>query len=188
MLTSAERNIMKIRKHAAINTLSFFKKIVHVRSSNAINPFKCLTRNEYRALKKFRESHPFSIHDSMVYTTRTGIGNCGEKASVCYTSLMSNPTLLFDSSLIICEIHGGDHGVVVINDVPLKTNNLFYMRHLRKTTMVVDGWSEDWYFPNLDLKDSLANHLANFPNPLQLAKRHKIKSSILICHRCHQNL
>lgn len=183
MITETERDIMKIRKHAAINTLSFFKKKVHVRSTNLMNPFECVTKNEFNDLNEFRDNQSsFSLHNSMAYATRTGIGNCEEKASICYMSLKSNPTLLFNSFFSICQVHGGDHGFIIINDTPLKNRHAFYMHQLRKTTMILDGWTEDWSFPNLDLKDSLEHHLTNFPNPHQFSTRRKIKRSLLVCY------
>ena len=76
----------------------------------------------------------------------------------------------------------GDHNFVIVSDFELSIGEEFHMRNLPRTTMIVDGWTEDWYFPNLDSFTMYTNNLGSFPNPIQYVvrlgmHRHWIKKS-----------
>ncbi|MCK5819137.1 MAG: hypothetical protein KAH18_07755 [Psychromonas sp.] len=183
MATEEEIRIMEIRKHAAECTLRFFSEIRPVKSNNI--PFHChcedLDFEENKALlEDFRDNNPnYHISTMMEYSTLSGLGNCGEKAAICYCSLYSNPTFISNSSVSLAQFIEYDHGCVVVSDPKLKRGRPLEMKNLGITTMVVDGWTEDWYFPNLDMYTALLNNLAHFPSPFQLVMRQRAKYGTL---------
>lgn len=180
MITDAQLKIMRLRKNAAINTLRFFKKIVAVKSSNTFNHFNRSTNDENQRLSRYRLNHPFSVIGRAEYATLNGVGNCGEKMAICYSSLSRNPTISNNSSVTMCSTFCGDHGIVLISDNTIGNCQLVSLNKLNKMTMIVDGWTEDWYFPNLDLITTYTNNIGNIPNPWQLSIRNKVKHSAFL--------
>ena len=69
------------------------------------------------------------------------------------------------SYLILCL-------VVIIELEPDKA----FLRHMgiKRTTIIVDRWAEDWYFLNLDSFCTNTNNLSNFPNPKQYLQRRRM--------------
>jgi hypothetical protein len=165
-----------VRKHAAQSALKFFTDIKKIESPNL------KSSPSFRSFKAYMTIHSYrAMNDKLVITqsaadaAKTGVGCCGEKMSICYTSLASNPVLLGNSSVIICTSDTYEHAVIVVTDLDIGDKNLFYMSELSNTTMIVDGWTEDWYFPNLSNYDTFINHLLNIPTATQYRIRNEIK-------------
>jgi hypothetical protein len=157
--------------------LKFFTAIKKVESPNlggsqTFHDFKaCMTVNYYRAMC----DNKWIVTQSAANAARAGVGCCCEKMSICYTSLASNPRLIDNSSVIMCMDWLFGHAFIVVTDLDIDDKNLFYMSELNNTTMIVDGWTEDWYFPNLSNYDTFRNYLLNIPNATQYRIRNEIK-------------
>jgi hypothetical protein len=169
---------MQMRRDAAQNALRFFKEIKSVRSWN--NPFDFTTAEEREIGERYRTDSPASVMQGFENAARTGLGNCEEKGAICYAALANNPMLLGNSSVWACGQNGNfNHAFVLVTDV--RPENAFQnptlINDLDKTVMVCDGWTEDWYFPNLDPFTAVANGLANIANPRQMYVRNQLKAN-----------
>ena len=176
-MTEEEIHKTMERKHAAQSALKFFTAIKKVESPNlggsqTFHDFKaCMTVNYYRAMC----DNKWIVTQSAANAARAGVGCCCEKMSICYTSLASNPRLIGNSSVIMCSTGDFEHAYIVVTDLDIGGKNTFYIRQLSITTMVVDGWTEDWYFPNLSNYDTFINNLLNIPNAMQYRIRNETK-------------
>jgi len=166
MPTNTEITEMKVRKNAAWSAIKFFKDKKSVKSTN--NPFAFTTAADQATLNHYRTNNPDTIVQSFHDAARTGIGNCDEKGRMCYAALRSNP-LLANSHVTLCEAINYDHVFVVVANIAV--GGATTLDQLGVTAMVVDGWTEDWYFPNLGLFDAKWHNLGNTPNPRQFYVR-----------------
>lgn len=172
MPTQAQINTMNTRKNAAKSALKFFSDKKGVRSTN--NPFAFTTATDQATLDHYRNNHANTIVQAFDDAATTGIGNCDEKGRMCYASLASNPMLTAGSVVTMCSAINYDHVFVVVADAAVGgATNLV---QLGLTAIIVDGWTQDWYFPNLGLIDAKWNGLGNTPNPRQLYVRNKIST------------
>jgi hypothetical protein len=171
MPTPAELTLMNTRRNAARSATKFFKDIKGVKSTN--NPFAHTTHADIQNLVTYRTVGPNTIVDRFNAAATTGVGNCDEKGRICYAALTSNP-LLNGSVVTFCAAVNYDHVFVVVANaaVGAATN----LAGLGLTAMIVDGWTEDWYFPNLGWLDAKMNGLGNTPNPRQLYVRLQIEA------------
>lgn len=179
MPSGAQLTLMKARRDAARSALKFFKKIKGVRSTN--NPFAFTTANDQTTLDNYRVNNPDSVAQAFEDAARTGIGNCDEKGRMCYAALVSNPRIHQNSTVTLCEAINYDHVFVIVTDAPFA--NPVNVSDFNETTMIVDGWTEDWYFPNLSVTSAALNGLANVPNPRQLYVRIQIRSHMFRSYR-----
>ncbi len=167
--------ILKKRKQAAKSALRFFKDIKSVKSTN--NPFARITDEDHANLYYYRRDP--DTDDSVVQSFEDaawfGVGNCEEKGRMCYASLVGNPLIPAPASNVtLCSANdfGYDHVFVVVADVPITGRS--QLKALPITTMIVDGWTEDWYFPQLPWTQAKYYNLGNTPNPRQLYVRMQI--------------
>ena len=196
MLTLIEIATMRARKNAAKGALRFFKHIVPVKSPNKLSCyigrlsarmsiFLCGAEEQQNIIEGYREEGYISIMDSFNDAVRTGLGNCMEMAAICYAGLAGNPAIIHNSVVTFCKVVDHDHSVVIVSDAGLGSQSNVRIRDLGKTAMVVDGWSHDWYFPNLDTRSAYLNHLYNFPNLRQFSIRHMLVQNILGIDICN---
>jgi hypothetical protein len=177
MVSDADIQTMKERKHGAASALKFFKDKHGVASTN--NPFAFTTDADLDTLVYYRKHSPDTIVDSFEDAARTGIGNCDEKGRMCYAALTSNPIIQRTSKVSLCRAINYDHVFVVVADQVV--GNATRVGDLGLTAMIVDGWTEDWYFPNLNTFSAKWHNLGNTPNPRQLyvrvqVERHKFEN------------
>ena len=66
-----------------------------------------------------------------------------------------------------------DHVFVMVADIPITGRS--ELRALPVTTMIVDGWTQDWYFPQLPWTTAKGPGFSNIPNPRQLYVRAQIE-------------
>ncbi|MCK5818787.1 MAG: hypothetical protein KAH18_05935 [Psychromonas sp.] len=177
MVTDKELKLMYTRKHAAQSALRFFTDILNVKSTNSCCPCEYTNAEEDALLVKERNKVPVKTMEKMMYySTWIGIGNCQEKAAICFCSLCTNPLLSDNSVATLACLPNKDHMFIIISDFKMVVGQEIRIRNLCRTTMIVDGWTEDWYFPNLGWYTTLSNALTPFPNPSQLAVRGQIHS------------
>jgi len=172
MPTNAELALMKIRKNAARSATKFFKQVKTVRSTN--NPFAFTTAADQLILNQYRNNNPDTIVQAFHDAASTGIGNCDEKGRICYAALRSNPLILGNSHVSLVQAVNYDHVFVVVADAQVAGQ--INLNQLGVTAMIVDGWTEDWYFPNISFIDAKLNSLGNTPNPRQLYVRIQIEN------------
>ncbi len=193
MLTPIEIATMGARKNAAKGALRFFKKIVPVKSFNwlsfnighGINLSIGRAITQQQTILDYRKQSNVSVMDSFNNAVRTGVGNCFEKACICYAGLAGNPAIIHNSIVTLCFVINKDHSLVIISDAALNVRSSIRLRDLGKTAMIVDGWANDWYFPNLDTRSAYLNHLYNFPNLRQFSIRHMLVQNILGIDICN---
>lgn len=146
------------RKNAAkiaIDTLRPLK----VRSTN--NPFDHISKKKVQAFEFVRIYGPQDLYAVEQRTRDSHIGNCDEKGKVCLVALMKlqeegslsraghkiNFCKSFYYDGITAQYYGYDHVYIIISDpgdfIPTS------LKGFGKTAIVVDGWTEDWYFPNI---------------------------------------
>ncbi|CAN5380336.1 hypothetical protein BH09PSE5_BH09PSE5_27330 [soil metagenome] len=172
MVTESDAALMKTRMNAARNSLKFFTDIAQVRSSN--NPFNRKRVADQVTLDYYRNAdRKDTIVSAFNDAARTHVGNCDEKARICYSSLVGNPTLTGNSVATLVSAVKYDHAFVVMDHAALPAGEVG-LSMLSHTAMIIDGWTEDWYFPNLSRHDALWRGLANLPNPRQLWVRKAI--------------
>ncbi len=171
MANATQRAQMRQRKAAAKSALKFFKKIKTVRSANwALDRLQMTDQQE----NNFYDSRGDweTCVDSMEGALEGGIGNCDEKGKICFLSLKSNPRLHGHHVSLSAGLNY-DHVFVIVADLPVPPGP-FRIGQMGLTAMIVDGWTEDWYFPNLSVFDSKRYGLGTFANPRQLYVRMQI--------------
>ena len=178
-MTLEEIQKMMSRKHAAQNVLKFFKEIKSITNPDLRSGQDYEDPDASAMLNSSGNMSQWVVTQSAAEEARVGIENGCEKMSICYTSLASNPMLTDNSSVIMFHPGTSDYPCLLITDKDIGNKDPFYMRELSNTTIVVDVWSDDWYFPNLSAYDTFINHLVNLPDPLQYILRRKIKEEIL---------
>ncbi|MGD1924403.1 MAG: hypothetical protein ACFB03_09450 [Paracoccaceae bacterium] len=188
MLTATEREICETRKEAAKSALLFFKG-KHIKSAN--NPFHWVgnrsgrqaawnTINNYRT----NDSHLASVAQTVENVSATGVGNCEDKAVVLYFNLHQNVRLSISEhhhNVQIVGSVGWDHSFVIISDVDIQPRQPVDCYDLGKTCCIVDGWTEDWHFPNMSLNELNDNHLRSSCWIRQAWAREKIRRHKIGC-------
>ena len=179
-LSNAQLAVLKARKAAAKSALRFFTDIKSVKSVN--NPFASTTSTDLENLIGYRHDRTTynSISQDIENAAHYQVGNCDEKARICYASLKSNPRIGAgagvngSSQVSLCTAVGYDHVFVVVSNLLVQAP--MRLSALPATAMIVDGWTEDWYFPQLPWTTAKWYGLGNTPNPRQLYVRNKIAS------------
>ena len=177
MLTASDVNNMKQRKIAALNALKFFTDIKDIKSSNT-QGFNYPIENDI--IGAYRKQRPRSIMGSFADAAKTGAGNCAELSAIVYASLFGNPRIIDNSMVAICHLEV-DHTIVLVTDkyAPLSIIGWNNFNKFSQTTMVVDPWTRDCYFPNLDPILAYAYSLDTIPllTPWQIEIRKWCKTS-----------
>ncbi len=184
MLSEKEILTMQNRQFAAESALRYFKEVKSVNSPNIPDKVCELYPQHERGsnwdhliVDQYREKYPLSIMRAIFCSLKTGTGRCFEKASICYSSIACNPRIITNSSVIICDLIDYDHTFILITGKFIK--NLFYktLKDLSVCTMVLDAWTEDWYFPNLDSITEYRYNLRHIADPWQEEIRNLCKHS-----------
>ncbi|MCK5818347.1 MAG: hypothetical protein KAH18_03655 [Psychromonas sp.] len=97
MATKKEIDKMILRRNAAQNTLRFFTDISSITSTNSPCPVCCDDYIEVQRLCELSFTEPKDIMSKMVYSIESDLGNCLEKACICFSSLYSHPLFIEDS-------------------------------------------------------------------------------------------
>ncbi|MEM7210385.1 MAG: hypothetical protein AAF479_00615 [Pseudomonadota bacterium] len=126
-------------------------------------------------VKTYR-SGPDNMAQGLENALRTGYGNCHEKGQMCYTSLKSNPRL-GGHCVTLMTSNGYDHVFVVVSDV--QPQDHISLDQIGHRAMIVDGWTQDWYFPNVGYPTAINYYCVNMPNARQKYVRNQIKSHTL---------
>lgn len=176
----SEKEIVQARANAGRSAVKFFD-IIEIKSAN--DPFAYLLQSQrreqaWRTLQQYRFAHNDThVAQGIEDAARTGVGNCHEKGMVCYSSLKSNPRLrdvnnvtLHHVSLVTCN--GYDHVFCTVTDAPVTAGST--IGQLGRRALIVDGWTQDWYFPNLDVISRTMYSATSVANPRQLLIRAKV--------------
>lgn len=176
MPTAQELAVMNVRKNAAQSAIKFFTEKKTIVSDN--NPFAFTTAadtatvNAYRAQMQIPGQN--TIANAFDHAAASGVGRCDEKGRICYAALASNPLLAAGSPVTLIQAINYDHVFVVVADAAVA--GATDVAALGLTAMIVDGWTEDWYFPNLNAFSAGWHSLGNAPNPRQLYVRVQIQT------------
>lgn len=157
-LTVEEIKIMDERLHVAESVMRFFTDVKSIRSTTQVCDPGWLHEDNYQPqrcadniiINQYRDDSSYDSHVSRGhFATSTGLGNCGEKSSIVYTSLLGNPILLRQKPFChvnMCTLIGDDHAFVMITDFPIRPRSV--TMHLGSTALIIDPWMMDIYFPN----------------------------------------
>ena len=152
-LTPGEQTLMRTRKECGINALRILQEVTPVRSTNYIFDFTSST--EDRTLVQLRRGiDRRAMSRSLTVTMASRLGNCDEKAKLCLAGLIGNPRITVPNGhhCTLCRGLNYDHVFIVVTDLPIPANT--QLANLGRTAMVLDGWTEDWYFPNLPAENN----------------------------------
>jgi len=151
MLSAQDVLIMQARKKAAISALKFFDDVKNVISPN-LPGFESYQVMADPIINAYRDEHPVSVIASFSDAVSTGYGNCCEQVGIVYASLSGNPRIIHNSVVAQCEL-ASDHEMIIVTDpyAPMSFMGWRKLNELSRTTMVVDPWTRDYYFPNIDL-------------------------------------
>ncbi len=168
----AEIRKLQDRKHAATSALKFFKDIVPVKNANIVNPFASITTLDD---KNYQRTTNCSVIQLFENAARTRVGNCSEKVAICYAALLRNPIIIRHSYVTICHSHAFNYEFIMIYDKnPTLNHRQLSVKDFDYTAMIVDPWSNDWYFPNLDTMRAFTNNLVNIANIFQARSRFQV--------------
>lgn len=154
-------------KSAAQSALKFFTDKKSIKSTN--NPLARTSDLDQEILTAYRTTSPDTLSDAFKDASKFGIGNCDEKGRMVYMSLNTNP-LLHANGLVVslCESVGYDHVFTVITTAANgRVGAQTQFDQLGDVTMVVDGWTEDWYCPNIWTYTAIRYGVFNVHNPRQ---------------------
>ncbi len=129
-----------------------------------------------------------SIASTALAIMYTRMGCCSDKNQLAYALFRQNPNIV--DSKIINNTHtmllaysvGYDHAFTIITSKPYPNEHFdwsttFSWRDLGKDCLVLDGWREDWYFPNLSQIEKLSLGVKHIkPNPQTIFVRQQVKS------------
>lgn len=174
-LSNVQVALLKRRRDAAKSALRYFKDKKPIKSTN--NPFAFATDEDNFHLGAYRDEMGTTTDNSIVQAFEDAsyyqVGNCDEKGRICYASLIGNPRIPQpESHVTLLEAIDYDHVFVIVADIPITGRS--ELRAMPVTTMIVDGWTEDWYFPKLSWTAAASYGLSNIPNPRQLYVRNNI--------------
>ncbi len=109
-MTLDEINKVGQRNMASTCALKFFKDVVPVKSTNLRSSSKWHNSEADDALEFYREWHDdWIITQIFEDAARTAVGNCSEKAAICFSSLASNSRISHNSYVTLCDLVDGDH-------------------------------------------------------------------------------
>ncbi len=168
MLTIEERSRMEQRKMAAVSSLAFFKLQKNVFSPHREEMYwgGGISKQSAQVVTDYRNESPTAVMNSFDNAASTGLGNSLEKSSIVYSSLSCNPRILHNSLIHMCKCHGhDDHVFVIITDKCARgtLQGAFKLEMLSVTTMVVDGWTEDYYYPNITRRMQVMTGISSLP-------------------------
>ncbi len=173
------QNIVKMqsRQIAALSALKFFTDIKDIKLG-AMSDFD--SKEVLTIIDDYRNADTISIMGSFDNAARTGFGNCLEHTAIVYASLVGNPRISHNSVVACCELMS-DHSFVIVTDkdTPCSLVGWTKFNKLSKNTMVVDGWTRDFYFPNINTMTASAFGLGlpATQTPMQRHFRAKCKHS-----------
>jgi hypothetical protein len=103
-------------------------------------------------------------------TFTLGAGNCDEKASV-YGVLASRDHRAVGSHIYRCSFSPYDHVIAIMTPLNDLIGQGLTLSDFGDDAIVLDGWAEDWWFPNIDKWDKLSHNLWRTPDPFALKVR-----------------
>jgi hypothetical protein len=114
------------------------------------------------------------------YAANSRVGNCGERGRV-FGAFAFNHNLAPADHIYIVNTqtninNGWDHQFAVLTDAVLNINAVYPLAQLGPAGVILDGWTEDWSFPNVGKLDTIWYDCWRAPNPFTLWVREKTRS------------
>ena len=103
------------------------------------------------------------------------LGNCWERGTV-FAQYASEYPEIGASHIYRVEAKGWDHVWSVLTTKKLKVDKYYDLTDLGYSGVVMDGWSEDWWYPNLDNTAVLKIGCWRFGTPFAVGLRVNIQS------------
>jgi hypothetical protein len=187
-MTNVQLDVLRRRRAAAVSALRYFTDNKSIKSPN--NPFAFVSEKKGDVLYDYRDVNNEEDNNTIVQAFEDAslyrLGNCDEKARILYMSLRGNPRLTTGdgsaSTVSLVASDGYDHVFVIVADDPVPARPTTTLKSMPETTMIVDGWTEDWYFPRLSWTAARRFGLSNVPNPRQLYVRTQIERHPFALH------
>ncbi|MCK5817668.1 MAG: hypothetical protein KAH18_00140 [Psychromonas sp.] len=118
-----------------------------------------------QSIFRYRRGNPTTVMGAFNDAVETGAGNCCEQSMIVFASLSRNPRLLPNSFVYVADLIYADHTFVVVTDKgTCNISGLNSLSRLSEGTLVVDAWTDDWYFPNLDIISASSLGFMHTPN------------------------
>jgi len=150
--------------------------MIPIKDANTSNPFaSSLTLPD----KNYPRTSDCAVMQLFEHAASTRLASCSEKVAICYANLSCNPIIIRHSSVSICHLHSYEYEyefIIIYDKSPIPYTRQSYIKNFNHTVMVVDPWSNDHYFPNLDLCPTLAYNLGQMPNILQARSRFQVEN------------
>ena len=120
------------RNIAGESALKFFKGMVQVKSTTLLTSGHWRNYKDQDVINFYREGWIEEGGVTQVFedAARTGLGNCFEKAAICFSSLAVNPRILHNSFITMCRLVHGDHVLALVTEQDIRNESFFYFRYL----------------------------------------------------------
>jgi hypothetical protein len=191
MLTNSEHEKVVARMNFAKTCVKFLKEKCVIKSTN--KPFSRWTVSAREATELTFLQHrnrTTPLVDTYISTLDSKLGNCNEKSIVCYVVLKTKPLSLTEGHHVsLVELYGAgeDHVFIIISDIPIKEHYVVDIKALDKCTIIIDAWTEDWFFPNMTFIERYGLGIPA-PDVMQLIMRNKIKKTPAIGYEFIRNI
>lgn len=172
-LNQAEQATVRIFKEIADSALEKIAKL-NVQSSNK---FWTPNRTEVgRKLAAQRDVGYASEEDVARKISASKVGNCGEKG-MAFAWFASRHPKAKGKFIYTVYATDWDHMWAVMTEKKLASDKDLLIVDLGMTGIVMDGWTEDWYFPNMPAFDKLYLNTWRSATPFALWAKNKVETT-----------
>jgi hypothetical protein len=183
-MTAGEDNTVRLYKRIAEDVRAKLEKL-HIKSSNKFWNLNKAATGAQLGLQRPPEmggTGPGYVddQDAANIISVTKAGNCGEKGMAYgwwatqhgqYAAAGSPRVYTVD----LDSTGAWDHMWAVMCTANLNVGDTVNLAAFGLTAVMLDGWSEDYYFPNVGKIDSIRLDIWRFQNPFQMFVRGKVK-------------
>lgn len=110
-----------------------------------------------------------------IKATGQRLGNCWERATLYADFAARDPrTMKYELAIYRAKIVGWDHVIAILakhKSLPMGVQ--MAIKNFEDTAVILDGWTEDWYFPNLNLQTAIRYGVWRLPSPFAAVVRVK---------------
>ncbi|MGL4551512.1 MAG: hypothetical protein ACRC33_10025 [Gemmataceae bacterium] len=114
------------------------------------------------------------VQDCAQIISASKAGNCGEKGMAYAWWASQHNHYQNDRIYTVTSCPHWDHMWAVMCSANLNDNDLCRLSDFGTTAVMLDGWSEDFYFPNVGKLDSIRLNVWRCQNPFQMWVRGKV--------------